>query len=108
MSTARKPDHTTTDLTPTAEIDPGETAEVLRRLRRVHGQVAGLIRMVESGRDCNDVVTQLSAASHALHRVGFLLVAEEIRSFSTDPDVEPDPTAAARMAAVEKLFLSLA
>ncbi|HET9572726.1 MAG TPA: metal-sensitive transcriptional regulator [Methyloceanibacter sp.] len=41
----------------------------LRRLRRVEGQVRGLIRMVEEDRYCIDVVTQISAARAALRKV---------------------------------------
>ena len=56
--------------------DPQVTA-LIRRLRRVEGQVGGLVRMLQAGRDCADVVTQLAAASRALDRVGFLLVAAD-------------------------------
>ena len=82
-----------------------ERAALLRRLHLVQGQVAGLVRMVEAGRPSRDVVIQLSAASHALHRVGFLLIAEEMRS----GDLTDESAAAARrLAALEKLFMSLA
>jgi DNA-binding FrmR family transcriptional regulator len=43
-------------------------AAVLKRLRRVEGQVRGLARMVEDDRYCIDVVTQLSAVRAALRR----------------------------------------
>ena len=35
---------------------------ILRRLNRVEGQVRGIIRMVEEGKDCEDVLTQVAAA----------------------------------------------
>jgi DNA-binding FrmR family transcriptional regulator len=41
----------------------------LRRLRRIEGQVRGLIRMVEADRYCIDIVTQISAARAALRKV---------------------------------------
>jgi CsoR family transcriptional regulator, copper-sensing transcriptional repressor len=41
----------------------------LRRLRRIEGQVRGLIRMVEEDRYCIEVVTQISAARAALRKV---------------------------------------
>ena len=41
----------------------------LKRLRRIEGQVRGLIRMVEEDRYCIDVVTQISAARAALRKV---------------------------------------
>lgn len=49
-------------------------SDVVKRLRRVQGQVGGLIQMIESGRDCQEVTAQLAAASHALDRAGFRLV----------------------------------
>ncbi|MFW0789922.1 metal-sensitive transcriptional regulator [Gordonia sp. CPCC 205333] len=36
---------------------------VLNRLRRAHGQLSGVISMIENGRDCKDVITQLAAGS---------------------------------------------
>ena len=53
--------------------------EALTRLRRVHGQLAGIIRMIEDGRECREVMQQLSAASKALDRVGFKLLASQLR-----------------------------
>ncbi len=82
-----------------------DSATLLRRLHLVEGQVAGLVRMVEAGRPHRDVIIQVSAATHALHRIGFLLVAEEMRN----GDLTDESAAAARrIAALEKLFMSLA
>ena len=53
--------------------------EVLHRLRRAQGQLAGVIAMVEGGRECRDVVTQLAAVSKALDRAGFKIVANGLR-----------------------------
>lgn len=55
---------------------PGETIEdLIKRLRRVEGQVRGVQQMLTEGRDCRDVVTQISAAGKALDQAGFVLVA---------------------------------
>ena len=43
--------------------------EVTRRLRRIEGQVGGLLRMVEDDRSCVDVLTQINAVRAALHKV---------------------------------------
>ena len=43
-------------------------ASVLKRLRRIEGQVRGLARMVDVDRYCIDIVTQLSAVRAALRR----------------------------------------
>jgi len=88
------------------QIDETTGQQVTARLRRVEGQLAGIVRMIEDGRDCEDVVTQLAAASRALSRAGFKIVASGMRQ-CLDPAAsaggsQPD---AQRM---EKLFLSLA
>ena len=55
---------------------PDDVVEDLRRrLRRIEGQVRGLEAMLADGRECRDVVTQLSAATKALEQVGFRLIA---------------------------------
>ncbi len=48
--------------------------DVRKRLRRVAGQVQGVERMLEEGRECRDVVDQLSAATKALEQAGFRLI----------------------------------
>ncbi|HEX3546818.1 MAG TPA: metal-sensitive transcriptional regulator, partial [Mycobacterium sp.] len=59
--------------------DEESIAAVLNRLRRAQGQLAGVISMIEQGRDCKDVVTQLAAVSRALDRAGFKIVATGLR-----------------------------
>ncbi len=57
----------------------GSQAEtLLNRLRRVEGQIRGIQRMLEEGRECEDVLTQLVAARSALDRVGLLLMDRHI------------------------------
>lgn len=51
------------------------TEEITNRLRRVEGQIRGLQRMVEEGRECEAILTQLMAARAALDRVGLLVAA---------------------------------
>ena len=60
------------------QLDPEEMVPVINRLRRAQGQIGGVIKMLESGSDCADVVTQLSAASKALDRAGFSIISTEI------------------------------
>ena len=67
-------------------------ALVLNRLRRAHGQLAGVISMIENGRDCKDVVTQLAAVSRALDRAGFKIVASGLRECLTgEPRTASNP-----------------
>lgn len=84
--------------------DEETTSEVLTRLRRAQGQIAGVIAMIEGGRSCNDVVTQLAAVSRALDRAGFKIVASGMRDCFTGND-GPDGLTEAEL---EKLFLTLA
>jgi DNA-binding FrmR family transcriptional regulator len=86
------------------EVDSQTMASVIKRLRRAQGQIGGVIRMIEEGRDCGDVVTQLAAASRALDRAGFQIVATGLQQCASSPD----GTAEADRAQLEKLFLSLA
>jgi DNA-binding FrmR family transcriptional regulator len=92
------------------ELEGADLKAVLNRLRRAQGQISGVIRMIEEGRDCEEVVTQLAAASRALDRAGFAIIATGLQKCVAD--IESGRTNgedAARMRArMEKLFLSLA
>jgi len=50
-----------------------------RRLRRIEGQVRGIQRMIEDDEYCIDVLTQVVAATKALHGVGLGLLDEHVR-----------------------------
>ena len=52
----------------------GRTADTLRRLRRIEGQVRGIQRMLEQGRECNDVLTQLLAIRRGVDEVSLHIV----------------------------------
>ncbi len=86
--------------------DEAAIAAVLNRLRRAQGQLAGVISMIEQGRDCKDVVTQLAAVSSALDRAGFKIVATGLRECvgRSAEDGAPEMT----VDELEKLFLALA
>ena len=86
------------------ELDSETMDGVIRRLKRAQGQIGGVIKMIEEGRDCADVVTQLAAASRALDRAGFKVIATGLQQCA----VSGDGTADADRAQLERLFLSLA
>lgn len=77
---------------------------IINRLRRAEGQLAGVIRMVEEGRECRDVVTQLAAVGKALDRAGFSLIAGNLQECLAEAGEDRDE----RVAELEKAFLSLA
>ena len=82
---------------------PGDDSRsvVLNRLKRAQGQLAGVIAMVEEGRDCRDVVTQLAAVSRALDRAGFKIIATNMREcLAGESAMSTDE--------LERLFLALA
>ena len=83
--------------------DEESIAAILNRLRRAQGQLSGVIAMIEQGRDCKDVVTQLAAVSRALDRAGFKIVATGLRECITGESDEP-----LDVAELERLFLTLA
>jgi DNA-binding FrmR family transcriptional regulator len=82
------------------------TEEVRKRLRRVAGQVQGVERMLEDGRDCKEIVAQISAATKALEQAGFRLVAAGLTFCLEHPEeAEADGYA---MDNVQKMFMRLA
>lgn len=87
------------------DVDANQLRDVLARLRRVQGQVGGIIRMIEEGRDCSDVVTQLAAAARALDRAGFKIIATGMRQCMVEDE---KGTRHVDEAELERLFLSLA
>ncbi|WP_329241767.1 metal-sensitive transcriptional regulator [Streptomyces sp. NBC_01478] len=92
------------------ELEGADLKSVLNRLRRAQGQIAGVIRMIEEGRDCEDVITQLAAASRALDRAGFAIIATGMQQCMTDIESgrKNGEDAQQMRARLEKLFLSLA
>lgn len=65
---------------------PEETIDnLVKRLRRIEGQVRGIQQMLLDGRECRDVVTQISAANKALEQTGFKLVASGLTYCLNDP-----------------------
>jgi DNA-binding FrmR family transcriptional regulator len=85
------------------KIDEHATGPVLNRLRRAQGQLAGVITMIEDGRDCQEVVTQLAAVSRALDRAGFKIIASGMRQC-----LSGDGNSPMTQDQMEKMFLTLA
>jgi DNA-binding FrmR family transcriptional regulator len=80
--------------------------DVRTRLHRVAGQLAGIERMLDDGRECKDVVTQISAATKALEQAGFKLVAAGLTYCLANPE-EAEATGYP-LDVVEKMFMKLA
>jgi DNA-binding FrmR family transcriptional regulator len=88
------------------EIPEDVIADIRRRLHRVSGQLAGIEHMLDDGRECKDVVTQISAATRALEQAGFKLVAAGLTYCLAHP--EEAEAAGHPLDVVEKMFLNLA
>lgn len=86
------------------KINDKAQTEIIHRLRRVRGQLDGVIAMIESGRTCRDIVTQLSAASKALDRAGYKLISTSMQegflAEAGERELTPEE--------LEALFISLA
>lgn len=88
------------------QIEPTAAGNIVRRLRRAEGQLRGVIDMIEAGRDGAEVVTQLSAVSHALDKAGLKVVAVGMMACMMGVAMGEDRSA--DMEELEKLFLALA
>ena len=89
------------------DVDNQTMIDVTRRLRRAQGQIGGVIKMIEEGRDCAEVVTQLAAACRALERAGFKIIATGLRQCTLE-ERAGDGAAGTERAQLERLLLSLA
>ena len=61
------------------QLEDNAVKTAITRLRRAEGQVTRVIRMLEKGRACKDVVTQLAAVSRAPDKAGFSIVASGLK-----------------------------
>lgn len=86
------------------ERDPEAQRRVLHRLRRAQGQLAAVIRAVEEGKPCRDVVTQLAATSKALDKAGVALISSAMHECLSGESATDESSAAE----FEKLFMMLA
>lgn len=51
-----------------------DTAAVVKRLKRIEGQVRGLMKMVEGDKSCEEILIQISSAKSALHKTGQVIL----------------------------------
>jgi len=85
------------------QLEPDEISAVITRLKRAHGHLAAVIRMLEDGAECDAALTQLAAVSKAISRGGYALVATGLQHCLADGGVDGDD-----VKKMEKLFLALA
>ncbi len=88
-----------TDTASSSQGSKDDVASVLNRLRRIEGQVRGLQRMIDEGKECEQVLTQLSAVKSALDRVGIYLISHRMKEC-----LETDSRDDVNEAAMEQAF----
>jgi DNA-binding FrmR family transcriptional regulator len=88
------------------ELPNDVVEDVRKRLRRAAGQVQAVERMLAEGRECREVVTQLSAATKALEQAGFKIIAAGLTYCIEHPEeAEADGYP---LESVERMFMKLA
>jgi len=87
------------------KLNDDTTTAALARLKRARGQLNGVIDMLEAGRDCQDVVTQLAAVSRALDRAGVKIISGGMRECIRSAERGESPELSEEQ--LEKMFLSL-
>ncbi len=86
------------------DLQPEEMKAIITRMKRANGHLASVIRMMEEGSDCENVLTQLAAVNKAISRSGYAIVATGLQHCLEDGD-GVDGVDVKKM---EKLFLALA
>jgi len=81
-----------------------QLAAITKRLRRAHGQMGAVSRMLEEGRSCEDVVTQMSAVGKAINTAAITLISASLKECIESEEADAE----AISARLQKLFLSFA
>ncbi len=76
----------------------------MTRVKRAQGQLGGIVKMLEEGRSCDEIVTQMSAVSKAVHTAAFTLISASLEECI----IEGRSDQKAVSEKLQKLFLSLA
>ena len=84
--------------------DEAQLTQITLRMKRAHGQMGAIVRMLEDGRSCEEIVTQMAAASKAVHTAAFMLISSSLRECIADPNIDSEVVSKK----LQKLFLSLA
>ncbi|WP_181311320.1 metal-sensitive transcriptional regulator [Nocardioides campestrisoli] len=87
------------------DLEPTDIKAIITRMKRAHGHLGSVIRMMEEGSDCESVLTQLAAVNKALSRAGYAVVATGLQQCLQDSEEGLEDVDVKKM---EKLFLALA
>jgi DNA-binding FrmR family transcriptional regulator len=84
--------------------DVEQVDAISKRIKRAQGQLGAVARMLEEGRNCEEIVTQMSAVSKAVNTAAFTLISASLKECLVDDKSNSEQVSAQ----LQKLFLSLA
>ena len=84
--------------------DEEQLVQISNRLKRAHGQLGAVLRMIEEGRNCDEIITQMSAVSKAINTAAFTLLTSSMKECLTEKRKDSEEVSEN----LQKLFLSLA
>jgi DNA-binding FrmR family transcriptional regulator len=84
--------------------DAEQIDAITKRIKRAQGQLGAVARMLEEGRNCEEIVTQMSAVSKAVNTAAFTLISASLKECIVEGKSDSD----VMTTQLQKLFLSLA
>ncbi|MBW8078277.1 MAG: metal-sensing transcriptional repressor [Gallionella sp.] len=93
-----------TEKTPHVLSDQAQLESITKRVKRAHGQLGAVVRMLEEGRSCEDIVTQMAAVAKAVNTAAFTLISANLKECLIDPQSDTDEI----VLRLQRLFLTLA
>jgi DNA-binding FrmR family transcriptional regulator len=84
--------------------DQDQVDAISKRIKRAQGQLGAVVRMLEEGRNCDEIVIQMSAVSKAVNTAAFTLISASLKECLIEGKTNQD----AVTERLQKLFLTLA
>jgi DNA-binding FrmR family transcriptional regulator len=84
--------------------DEDQVEAITKRLKRAHGQMGAVVRMIEEGRNCEEIVTQMAAVNKAITTAAFTLISSSLKECIEENRNNSEEV----QEKLQKLFLSLA
>lgn len=84
--------------------DQDQVVDIIKRINRAQGQLGGISKMLEEGRDCQAIITQIAAVSKAVNSAAFMLISSSLKECLVEDNTDVDQVSEQ----LKKLFLSLA
>ncbi len=86
------------------KVSPEVKEDLVKRLKRLEGQVRGVQRMLEEDRDCKEVIQQLAAIRSATHQASVVVIREHAAAclFKSDEGASPQEVLDSLVSVLEK------